>query len=88
MPKPRWTNIVTGGSVYDRDDSAPALLSCLIGGILGASVACLLAPRSGDSMRRHIRRRLNAGVAGRRAAAERAVPEPGLPARMGRDQRG
>ena len=40
--------------MYDRDDSAPALLSFLIGGIIGASVTCLLAPQTGIVLRRRI----------------------------------
>jgi gas vesicle protein len=42
--------------MYDRDDSAPALLSFLIGGIIGASVTCLLAPQAGIVLRRRIRK--------------------------------
>jgi hypothetical protein len=79
--------------MYDRDDSAPALLSFLIGGIVGATAACLLATRSGPQLRRLLRERLDAGAARVRIprALERpdpAVPEPGLPADMGRGERG
>jgi gas vesicle protein len=57
--------------MYDRDDSAPSLLSFLIGGIIGASLACLLAPSSGAALRRRIGARA-AGEARRgRAAANR-----------------
>jgi len=79
--------------MYDRDDAAPALLSFLIGGIVGATAACLLATRSGPALRRLLRERLEAGAG--RAGLPRAtrvpdpgVPEPGLPAEMGRGERG
>ena len=89
--------------MYDRDDSAPALLSFLIGGIVGASLTCLLAPQSGTALRRRIRegvidraRRSRAapaeasGASPRhaRTATARKVPEPGLPTDMGRGGRG
>ena len=80
--------------MYDRDDSAPALLSFLIGGIIGASVTCLLAPQSGIVLRRRIRKgvddRLRRGGAGVTALApgSRKVPEPGLPTDMGGSGRG
>jgi gas vesicle protein len=57
--------------MYDRDDSAPALLSFLIGGIIGASVTCLLAPQSGIALRRRIRERVDDRARKGRAAARR-----------------
>lgn len=79
--------------MYDRDDSAPTLLSFLIGGIVGASVTCLLAPQTGIALRRRIRLALKAG--GGPSTAPPAltpgaarVPEPGLPTDMGRGDRG
>jgi gas vesicle protein len=79
--------------MYDRDDSAPSLLSFLIGGIVGASLTCLFAPQSGIALRRRIRegvddraRRGRAAV--RRLAEGRVVPEPGLPTDMGKGGRG
>jgi len=84
--------------MYDRDDSAPALLSFLIGGIVGASLTCLLAPQSGTELRRRIRDGVDTGARKGRAAARRLaeastqgagkVPEPGLPTDMGRGGRG
>lgn len=89
--------------MYDRDDSAPALLSFLIGGIVGASLTCLLAPPSGTALRRRIRDGVDDGARKGRAAARRLagagkafageagggkVPEPGLPTDMGRGGRG
>jgi hypothetical protein len=84
--------------MYDRDDSAPALLSFLIGGIVGASLTCLFAPQAGIALRRRIRdgvgdrtRRLaRAGrvLAGSTVPRPGKVPEPGLPTDMGRDGRG
>ena len=57
--------------MYDRDDSAPALLSFLIGGIVGASLTCLLAPQSGTALRRRIRHGVDHGARKGRAAARR-----------------
>ena len=57
--------------MYDRHDSAPSLLSFLIGGILGASLTCLLAPQSGRTLRRRIRSRARSGARRGRAAASR-----------------
>jgi len=57
--------------MYDRDDSAPALLSFLIGGVVGASLTCLLAPRSGTALRRRIRDGMDDGARRGRAAARR-----------------
>ena len=57
--------------MYDRDDSAPALLSFLIGGIVGASITCLLAPQSGTALRRRIRDGVDDGARRGRAAARR-----------------
>ena len=88
--------------MYDRDDSAPSLLSFLIGGIVGASLTCLLAPQSGIALRRRIREgvddraRRGREAARRLAATGRAVaspsgprvPEPGLPTDMGGGGRG
>lgn len=81
--------------MYDRDDSAPSLLSFLIGGIVGASLTCLLAPQSGTALRRRIREGVDDGARKGRAGAEGAstpsagkVPEPGLPTDMGRGGRG
>ena len=82
--------------MYDRDDSAPALLSFLIGGIVGASITCLLAPQSGTALGRRIRDGVDDGARKGRAAARRLastrrahmVPEPGLPTDMGRGGRG
>jgi gas vesicle protein len=78
-----------------RDDAAPALLSFLIGGIVGASLTCLLAPQSGTALRRRIRRAVERGARTGRAAANgasqrlaRRVPEPGLPTDMGGGGRG
>ena len=88
--------------MYDRDDSAPSLLSFLIGGIVGASITCLLAPQTGTALRRRIRegvddRARRGRVAVRRLTEPRpvapspgsvAVPEPGLPTDMGKGGRG
>jgi YtxH-like protein len=84
--------------MYDRDDSAPALLSFLIGGIVGASLTCLLAPQSGTALRRRIREGvIDRALRSRAAPAEasgasprraRRVPEPGLPTDMGGGGRG
>jgi gas vesicle protein len=57
--------------MYDRDDSAPALLSFLIGGIVGASLTCLLAPQSGIALRRRIREGAAGGARKGRSAARR-----------------
>jgi gas vesicle protein len=57
--------------MYDRDDSAPALLSFLIGGIVGASLTCLLAPESGIALRHRIRGGVDGGARKGRAAARR-----------------
>ena len=57
--------------MYDRNDSAPSLLSFLIGGIVGASVICLLAPQSGIALRRGIRAGVHGGTRKGRAAARR-----------------
>ena len=57
--------------MYDRDDSAPALLSFLIGGIVGASLTCLLAPQSGPALRRRIRAGVDDGARGGRATARK-----------------
>lgn len=57
--------------MYDRDDSAPALLSFLIGGIVGASLTCLLAPQTGTALRRRIRDGVDHGARKGRAAARR-----------------
>ena len=78
--------------MYDRDDSAPSLLSFLIGGIVGASLTCLLAPQAGIALRRRIGASVGAGARKARAALRpssaraEALPEPGLPADMGRDR--
>ena len=78
--------------MYDRDDSAPSLLSFLIGGIVGASLTCLLAPQAGIALRRRIGARVGAGARKARAALRpssappEALPEPGLPTGMGRDR--
>ena len=62
--------------MYDRDDSAPTLLSFLIGGAIGATLICLLAPESGIALRRRIRTGLEKGARkGRRAV--RRVAERG-----------
>ena len=80
--------------MYDRDDSAPSLLSFLIGGIVGASLTCLLAPQAGIALRRRIGTRVANGARKVRAAARRSaigsgeLPEPGLPVEIGRDHRG
>jgi hypothetical protein len=74
--------------LYDRDDSAPTLLSFLIGGTIGAVVASLLATRTGPALRRRIRARVRAGVRRALPARERGIPEPGLPADLGRADRG
>ena len=74
--------------MYDRDDSAPTLLSFLIGGTIGAVVASLLATRTGPALRRRIRARVRAGARRALGARRRAVPEPGLPEDMGRADRG
>jgi len=82
--------------MYDRNDSAPSLLSFLIGGVVGASLACLLAPQSGIALRRLIRAGVDDGARKGRAAARRLaaagsaanVPEPGLPTDMGKAGRG
>jgi hypothetical protein len=72
-----------------RDDAAPALLSFLIGGIVGASLTCLFAPQSGTVLRRRIRRAVEHGARKSRAARlARRVPEPGLPTDMGGGGRG
>ena len=55
--------------MYDRDDSAPSLLSFLIGGVVGASLACLLAPQTGTALRRRIRAGVGGGARHGRAAA-------------------
>jgi hypothetical protein len=78
--------------MYDRNDSAPTLLSFLIGGVVGASLTCLLAPQTGTALRRRIRAAVNrdalpAGHAPARRS-NRNVPEPGLPTDMGRGGRG
>jgi len=57
--------------MYDRDDSAPALLSFLIGGIIGASVTCLLAPQTGIVLRRRIRDGVDDRARKGKAAAQR-----------------
>lgn len=57
--------------MYDRNDSAPSLLSFLIGGILGASLTCLLAPQTGYALRRRIRSGVDGGARKGRAAARR-----------------
>jgi gas vesicle protein len=57
--------------MYDRHDSAPTLLSFLIGGIVGASLTCLLAPQSGTDLRRRIRDGVDNGARKGRAAARR-----------------
>ena len=62
--------------MYDRDDSAPALLSFLIGGIIGASVTCLLAPQSGIALRRRIRKGVDDRVRRGRAACAPSVRRP------------
>jgi gas vesicle protein len=59
--------------MYDRNDSAPSLLSFLIGGIAGASLICLLAPQSGSALRRRIRAGLDGGARKGRAAARRVA---------------
>ena len=90
--------------MYDRDDSAPSLLSFLIGGIVGASITCLLAPQTGTALRRRIREGVDDRARRGRAAVRRlteteprpvasspsgrAVPEPGLPTDMGEGGRG
>jgi hypothetical protein len=79
--------------MYDRDDSAPALLSFLVGGIVGASLTCLLAPQTGTALRRRIGQGLRTRAAGSEAEPApalraRKVPEPGLPTDMGRGGRG
>ena len=68
--------------MYDRHDSAPALLSFLIGGIVGASLTRLLAPPSGTALRRRIQKLATSTLSARK------VPEPGLPTDMGRGGRG
>ena len=73
--------------MYDRDDAAPSLLSFLIGGIVGASVTCLLATRTGLAFRRRLRERFNAGAEALTVRGH-TVPEPGLPTDMGRGERG
>lgn len=57
--------------MHDRDDAAPALLSFLIGGIVGASLTCLLAPQSGIALRRRLRDGVDDGARRSRAAARR-----------------
>ena len=57
--------------MYDRDDSAPALLSFLIGGIVGASLTCLLAPQSGHALRGRIRASVDEGARRGRDTARR-----------------
>lgn len=63
--------------MYDRNDSAPSLLSFLIGGIIGASLTCLLAPQTGVALRRRIRAGIGSRARRVRTSA-RALPEPGL----------
>lgn len=79
--------------MYDRDDSAPALLSFLIGGLVGASLTVLFAPDSGPATRRRLRQGLGDTARRGREAARRtmgrsSLPEPGLPTDMGRSPRG
>lgn len=40
--------------MLDRDDSGTILISFLVGGIVGAGLALLLAPQSGKKTRRQI----------------------------------
>ena len=89
--------------MYDREDSAPALLSFLIGGLVGASLTVLFTPESGSATRRRISKGVRDTARRARDAARRAgeaserlvegpaaatVPEPGLPTDMGRGNRG
>jgi gas vesicle protein len=59
--------------MYDRDDSAPTLLSFLIGGAIGATLICLLAPESGIALRQRIRRGMARGARKGRQAAGRVA---------------
>jgi len=69
----------------DRNDSAPSLLSFLVGGIIGASLTCLLAPQTGIALRRRIRGGADAARKGKSAARRLEVPEPGLAGIGGRN---
>lgn len=75
--------------MHDRAASPPSVVSFLIGGVVGASLAVLLAPEPGPAVRPRIRRgAVRAGAAKPLPARAARVPEPGLPLDMGRHGRG
>ena len=78
--------------MYDRDDSAPPLLSFLIGGMIGATLTCLLAPQAGVALRRRLRAGLGGGARKARTITRRVaaagVPEPALPTVPAGSERG
>ena len=77
--------------MYDRDDSAPSLLSFLIGGMIGATLTCLFAPQAGAALRRRLRDGLGGGTGKSRTVARKAsrrVPEPAMPITPGGTTRG
>lgn len=57
----------------DRTTYPPSLLTFLLGGLAGASLALLFAPQSGRETRRHVRRRMRNGVEAARDLGSRVV---------------
>jgi gas vesicle protein len=58
--------------MFDEDDSAStALIAFLLGGLAGASLACLFAPGAGEETRRRIGETVRQGALRGRALARR-----------------
>jgi gas vesicle protein len=59
--------------VDDRTTYPPSLLTFLLGGLAGASIALLFAPQSGRDTRRSVSRRMRDGVDAARDLGSRVV---------------
>jgi gas vesicle protein len=67
----RRFQVIDQARSFDDEHTYPAVLSFLLGGLAGASLALLLAPHSGRDTRHAVRRRVRGGVTAARDLKER-----------------
>src|SRR5262245_13705410 len=76
-PTPPSSSCRGGAVMLHRDDSSSAaLVSFILGGVAGASLAVLFMPQAGDVTRRQLRGRIRDG-AGRLAEGSRTLADRG-----------